>query len=120
MLNEEKERGSKVPRRDGRNIKESLIKWFNDSRFISSLLTRYRGAQRLRFCEYCGVFRKNIHWAMKNTDVEQKKVYSHVWLCDACFYEPLFFLKKKSQLFFSPELTTESWLYPKSKNEKRK
>ena len=107
-----------MPKRDAKNTKERLVKWFNDSPFISSLLTKYRGAQRLRVCERCGVIRKNIHWAMKNEDVEKKMVYSHLWLCDACFYGPLFFIKQKTKLFFSPELTMESWLTPK--HERRK
>ena len=106
-----------MPKRDAKNIKEKFVKWFNDSTFINSVLTRYKGAQRLRICERCGIIRKNIHWSMKTDDVRQKRVYSHLWLCDTCFYGPLLFFKQETQLF-SPELTTESWLTPK--NERRK
>ena len=105
-------------KKDGKNIKESLINWFNDSRRISALLARFPGGQRLRICEHCGVIKKNIHWAMKNEYTDKTEVYSHVWLCDACFYGPIFFVSKESRMVFVPELTTESWLRPK--NERRK
>lgn len=107
-----------MSKRDAKNVKERLVKWFNDSPVISALLTKYRGAQRLRVCESCGIMKKNIHWAMKHKDVQQKKVYTHLWLCDICFYGPLFGLKQSTQIFYSPELTTESWLYPKDERRK--
>ena len=107
-----------MQKRNGKSIKETLVKWFNDSRVISVLLTRYPGGQRIRVCEHCGVIRKNIHWAMKNEDINRKMTYSHIWLCDACFYGPIFFVDKKTGMVYSPETAKESWLRPK--NERRK
>jgi len=69
-----------------------MVHWFNNSVVMSFLfspiskLRFFRITQRLRICEHCGKIGKDIHWAKADHKVNGEMKYTHVYLCDACFY----------------------------------
>jgi len=69
-----------------------FIRWFNNSRFLSWLLTpwthkyNWKGYQRIRICEACHHITNKIHWSKADKEVKGKIVYDHKYLCDMCFY----------------------------------
>lgn len=73
-----------------------MISWFNNSRLMSFLLTPlsklqfFRFIQRLRICEHCAYISCNIHWTKADYIENGKMKYTHIWLCDSCFYNKNF------------------------------
>ena len=73
-----------------------MVAWFNDSRLVSFLLTPlsklrfFRITQRVRICEHCANIGKDIHWAKDDRIVNGIMKYTHLWLCNYCFYHKKF------------------------------
>ena len=80
-----------------------MISWFNNSVVMSFLLAPisklrfFRGIQRLRICEHCAKMGIDMHWSKTDHIVDGEMKYTHIYLCDTCFYNEKFAHKFKDR-----------------------